>query len=334
MSIAVSIGDPNGVGIEIAIKAWAFERENIPEFTIFGNIAPLLKMAKHLNIDINIENIDDLSKAINFKSALPVYNCGSYGDNIIGTPNPENAELIINSIKEAVNSCLNGTSKALVTLPIAKSVLYKSGFKYPGHTEYIAALCENTDFKRIFGPVMMLSIEGLRVALITIHEPISKIPSLISQEKIIRTVKIAHESMKYDFGIKNPKIAILGLNPHAGEDGTIGHEEIETINPACKILRDMGIDCSDALPADSAFNPILREKYDIYIAMYHDQGLIPIKALDFWGGVNTSLGLPIIRTSPDHGTGFDIAGKNIACIDSFINALKTAEYMAKNRIND
>ena len=177
----------------------------------------------------------------------------------------------------------------------------------------------------------MLSVDGLRVALVTIHDPIFKVPELITKDKIITLAHALNQSMKDDFGIKAPKIALLGLNPHAGEDGAIGREEVEIINPAANQLRAEGVDITDALPADTAFADFNRAQYDIYLAMYHDQGLIPVKALDFHGGVNTSLNLPIIRTSPDHGTGFGIAGKNIARYDSFENALKMANAIATNR---
>jgi 4-hydroxythreonine-4-phosphate dehydrogenase len=332
MLLAVSMGDPSGIGIEIALKAWADGRHQLPPFFIVGKAEIFRENAKKLGINANIANISKPSEAADiFANTLPVYEIdGAVFEYEFGKPNSDNAEIIIKSIKTACELAIAGEVSGIVTLPIAKSVLYAAGFKFPGHTEYIAHLCSE-HYNINHEAIMMLSVDGLRVALVTIHDPIAKVPELITTEKIITLARAINKSMQTDFGINAPKIALLGLNPHAGEDGAIGREELEIINPAAAQLRAEGIDITNALPADTAFADFNRDQYDIYLAMYHDQGLIPIKALDFHGGVNTSLNLPIIRTSPDHGTGFGIAGKDIARYDSFVNALKMAQTIANNR---
>lgn len=337
MTIAVSMGDPSGIGPEIAIKAWQHfakkaETEN-PNFAIVGALAPFADMVKSLGLDNIVQKVEDLSQAKEvFQSKLPILEvCKLAQDNIIGKPNPLNGPAILKSIELASQLVITQKADAIVTLPIAKSVLYECGFEFAGHTEFIAAICKGTPYAFQRGPVMMLAIDGLRTALVTIHEPLSSIPTLLTKELVQNTIRVTNSALVNDFGIEKPKIAVLGLNPHAGESGTMGVEEVENINPAALVCRNEGIDCSDAMPADSAFNPLNREKYDCFIAMYHDQGLIPIKTLDYWGGVNITLGLPIIRTSPDHGTGFEIAGQNIANPQSFINAIEMADRLAKNR---
>ena len=332
MLFAVSMGDPSGVGIEIALKAWLERRQYLPAFFIIGKKEIFVQTAQRLGLEINIANISNPNQAHEtFTRALPILDIdGVVSDFDAGKPNSDNAEIIINSIKRATEMAISGEVSGIVTLPIAKSVLYAAGFKFPGHTEYISHLCSE-HYNKNHEAIMMLSVDGLRVALVTIHDPIFKVPELITKDKIITLAHALNQSMKDDFGIKAPKIALLGLNPHAGEDGAIGREEVEIINPAANQLRAEGVDITDALPADTAFADFNRAQYDIYLAMYHDQGLIPVKALDFHGGVNTSLNLPIIRTSPDHGTGFGIAGKNIARYDSFENALKMANAIATNR---
>jgi len=218
-----------------------------------------------------------------------------------------------------------------VTLPIAKAVLHTADFGFPGHTEFLATLTEKDAWPRARGPVMMLAGPTLKVALATIHEPLARVPQLLTRDLVAQTGRIVGEALKFDFGIANPRIALCGLNPHAGERGNIGREEIEIINPAADALRAEGWDVRDARSADAMFNEEARKNYDAAIALYHDQGLIPIKTLHFWDGVNVTLGLPIVRTSPDHGTGFDIAGRGIARADSFRAALTMAQAMAARR---
>jgi 4-hydroxythreonine-4-phosphate dehydrogenase len=248
-----------------------------------------------------------------------------------GEPDPVNAEATIKAINNGVAAVRAGAASALVTLPIAKSVLHTADFGFPGHTEFIAHLTEKDAWPHARGPVMMLAGPTLRVALATIHTPLAMVPAALTLERIIATARVVGEALQRDFGLASPRIALCGLNPHAGEAGHIGREEIDTINPAAAMLRAQGWDVSDARSADALFSEDARKSYDAAIALYHDQGLIPIKTLHFWDAVNVTLGLPIIRTSPDHGTGFDIAGEGKARPDSFRVALKMAWDMARAR---
>ena len=235
---------------------------------------------------------------------------------------------------------MTGQARGLVTNPIAKEVLYEAGFKFPGHTEFLGELTRpgplNTPYPQcpqVKGPVMMLMASGLRVALATIHLPLSEVPKHLSRDVILNKARILNGALQTDFGIKNPRIALTGLNPHAGEGGALGLEETEIINPAAEILRQEGMNITLAQPADTLFHAEARQTYDAVLAMYHDQGLIPVKTLDFHGGVNITLGLPIIRTSPDHGTAFNIAGQNKARPDSLIAAIKAAHEIAAHRFS-
>jgi len=218
-----------------------------------------------------------------------------------------------------------------VTNPIAKHVLYDAGFRFPGHTEFLGHLSEGHTAPYAKGPVMMIAAQGLRVGLATVHIPLQTAAEQLSIDGIIQTARVMLGALKTDFGIAEPRLALTGLNPHAGEGGALGREEIGIINPAAQILRDEGFDVTDAQPADTLFHAEAREGYDAVLAMYHDQGLIPVKTIDFHGGVNITLGLPFIRTSPDHGTAFGIAGQNIARPDSLIAAIKKARENADNR---
>ena len=270
-----------------------------------------------------------------FEDGLPIYSTKSIlsAPVQIGTPNAEHASVIVESIRESVQLALQKRVRAVVTNPISKAVLYESGFRHPGHTEFIAALCdEHTD--HIHHPVMMLVGGGLKVALATIHIPLKDVPSAISTEQLTKTAHNVDKALRQDFGIVAPRIAFSGLNPHAGESGTIGQEEVDLINPTAADLRSSGINVSDARPGDTVFNEALDGAFDAVIAMSHDQGLIPVKVLDFWGGVNATLGLPIIRTSPDHGTAYDAAKSGEARPDSLIAALNLAAAMANHRIAD
>jgi len=238
---------------------------------------------------------------------------------------------ITDSIVMAVTNALEGKASAVVTNPIAKDVLYAAGFNHPGHTEYLGELTKHEQAPYAQGPVMMLSGGGLRVALETVHMPLIEAAKSISKESVINTATVMYGALQCDFGIKSPRISLSGLNPHAGENGNLGREEINIINPAAEALRDKGITVTNAQSADTLFHAEARQNYDAVLAMYHDQGLIPVKRLDFHGGVNITLGLPIVRTSPDHGTAFNIAGQGIARADSLIAAIKTAHTISNNR---
>jgi 4-hydroxythreonine-4-phosphate dehydrogenase len=238
---------------------------------------------------------------------------------------------VIAGIEQSVAAVRKGAASALVTLPIAKAVLYDSGFEHPGHTEFLAHLTANDAYSGTRGPVMLLASASLKVALVTIHMPFAEVRTALTREAILQAGRVLGEALRRDFGIAEPRIALCGLNPHAGERGEIGREEIEFINPAAAQLRAEGWTISDARAADSLFHAEARAGYDAVLALYHDQGLIPLKTLHFWDAVNVTLGLPVVRTSPDHGTGFDIAGKGVARADSFLAALKLADEIARRR---
>ena len=307
------MGDPEGVGPEITRKAWE-ELRNSPDLA-FAIVAPQDVFPQAVRAS-KIETVKDI-----FSTNIP----------LVEIDDGSRAQTITASIERSVSFCLSGQASAMVTNPISKDVLYKTGFKYPGHTEFIGKLTEDSIYDGERGPAMMLAGGGLHVALVTIHMSLKDAAVAITTEKIKSKARILHESLQRDFGIKNPRIAMAGLNPHAGEGGALGREEVEILNPTAQQLRNEGINISDARSADTLFHAEARQTYDAALAMYHDQGLIPVKTLDFHGGVNITLGLPIIRTSPDHGTAFDIAGKGIARPDSLIAAIRTARMLASNR---
>ncbi len=322
--LVLSMGDPAGIGPEITVKAWEALRAS-PEYT-FCVIAPA---------DIFSETphriISDISEAQDiFPKALPILKIDGTAVTA-GKPSSTHATAIIGSIEQAVSLCLSGAADGVVTNPIAKHVLYEAGFKFPGHTEFLGHLSENRPAPYTEGPVMMLAAQNLRVGLATVHMPLKTAAEQLTQDGIINTAKVILGALKLDFGLTSPRLALTGLNPHAGEGGALGQEEIEIINPAAQALRDEGFDVTDAQPADTLFHAEAREGYDAVLAMYHDQGLIPVKTLDFHGGVNITLGLPFIRTSPDHGTAFGIAGRGLARADSLIAAIKKAREIANNR---
>jgi 4-hydroxythreonine-4-phosphate dehydrogenase len=323
LPLALTMGDPAGIGPEITAKAWrALHIE--PEFAFFVIGDPKLYPDAMI--------IEQASQASDyFSQALPVLpiDCPEVS---IGKPNENAGAAITGSIKRAVELCINRHAAAIITNPISKDVLYRSGFKFPGHTEYLAELTKTNPAPYANGPVMMLSAAGLRVALTSIHIPLADVPKSISQQTIIDAATVLHGALKHDFGIQEPRIAMAGLNPHAGENGALGREEIEILNPAAAVLRGKGINITDAQSADTLFHEEARQGYDAVLAMYHDQGLIPVKTLDFHGGINTTLGLPIIRTSPDHGTAFAIAGKGVARADSLINAVRSARELSDQRM--
>jgi 4-hydroxythreonine-4-phosphate dehydrogenase len=314
--LAVSMGDPAGIGLELAARVWAERDSETPPFVFYGDANALARAAARLGVDV---------------SALPVEHQALAAPETPGSPNTANAPAIIAAIEHGVAAVRDGRASALVTLPIAKHVLQAAGFGFPGHTEFVAHLTRDIAWRRARGPVMMLAGASLKVALATIHTPLAQVASALSRERITQVATIVHEALLHDFGVARPRIALCGLNPHAGENGNIGREEIEIINPAAAALRALGVPISDAQPADSLFHDAAREQCDAVIALYHDQGLIPLKTLHFWDAVNVTLGLPIVRASPDHGTGFDIAGKGLARADSFRAALKGAWDMARRR---
>lgn len=336
--LALTLGDPTGIGPEITLKAWAALRDDPAlTFAVIGPLSVFQDAAGRANL-AQPEAISDFAQASDvFPNALPVIDMGACPSLVLGEPDPALAPFITGSIARAVTAAHQGRASAVVTNPIAKDVLYQSGFAHPGHTEYLGALTDELPYAGTRGPVMMLSggwqdgQVGLRVALATVHMSLVDATAQLSQNKIIRTATVLHETLIRDFGIPQPRIALTGLNPHAGEGGALGREEIDIINPAAQTLRKAGIDATDAQSADTLFHTEARAGYDAVLAMYHDQGLIPVKTLDFHGGVNITLGLPIIRTSPDHGTAFGIAGQGVARADSLIAALRAARTIADSR---
>lgn len=336
--LLLTMGDPAGIGPEITVKAWQVLRhDQNHSFAVIG--APdLYDKNNGLETGCPVEIIDqeDLPRVSEiFKRALPVLPLELNTPVKLGQPNSDTAASTLQSIEYGVKLCLGGQGSAIVTNPIAKDVLYQAGFNHPGHTEYLGALTADAPDPyfdpAIRGPVMMLSGGGLRVALATVHVSLADAVKTLSVDKILRNARAMNAALKFDFGIARPRIALCGLNPHAGENGTIGREEIEIINPAAAILRAEGLDVTDAQSADTLFHAEARAGYDAVLAMYHDQGLIPVKTLDFHGGVNITLGLPIVRTSPDHGTAFNIAGKGLARPDSLMAAIRAATEIASHR---
>jgi 4-hydroxythreonine-4-phosphate dehydrogenase len=244
-----------------------------------------------------------------------------------GRPDPATAAATIRSIEEAVRLARAGGVAALVTNPIAKHVLHEAGFSHPGHTEFLAALAAAPG-RPPPHPVMMLWCQDLAVVPVTVHIPLARVPEALTTELILTTARIVDRDLRRRFGVKRPRLALAGLNPHAGESGSIGSEDAEVVAPAVAALRAEGIDASGPWPADTMFHARARKTYDAALAMYHDQALIPIKTIAFDEGVNVTLGLPFVRTSPDHGTAFDIAGKGIARPDSLVAALSLAARLA------
>ncbi|WP_323782347.1 4-hydroxythreonine-4-phosphate dehydrogenase PdxA [Thalassovita sp.] len=317
--IALSCGEPAGVGPEIALHAWDVLGDSLPFFYIGDQ--------RHLPDTAPVVIIDSPEDAIAAsRRGVPVLRHDFPAAARPGQPDPENAQGVIDVIARGVELTQSGAASALCTLPIHKKAL-KDGadFAYPGHTEFLAALA-NVD--RV---VMMLASDALRVVPTTIHIAINEVPKQLTADLLTETIRITDAALRRDFGLSSPRLAVAGLNPHAGEGGTMGREEIELINPVLDRLRAEGLHLDGPKSADTMFHAAARSHYDAAICMYHDQALIPIKTIDFAGGVNVTLGLPFIRTSPDHGTAFDIAGKGLADPTSTIAALKLANKMASNR---
>ncbi|MBD3835485.1 4-hydroxythreonine-4-phosphate dehydrogenase PdxA [Brevundimonas sp.] len=324
--LVLTLGEPAGVGPEIIAAAWRARPNEALPFAVIGD-ADLLRRQ-----DIPVAEVfAPLDGVEAFARALPVIHRPLPAPVVVGQPDPANAAAVADGVEEAVSLCLAGQASGLVTSPIAKAPMYASGFRFPGHTEFIAELTADAPYPGTRGPVMMLTAKDLRACLVTIHVALDQVAELVTAERVARTARVVHESLKRDFAIGRPRLAMAALNPHAGEGGALGLQEIETLIPVAEQLRGEGIDITDPKPADTLFHEDARATYDAAICMYHDQALIPVKTLDFWGGVNVSLGLPIIRTSPDHGTGFDIAGRGIARPDSLIAAIRLASEMAAAR---
>lgn len=326
--LALTLGDPAGVGPEIVAKAWQALRVEGPAFFVVGD-AQAVASAPGGGAVRAIHTPDEALAA--FPDALPVFDLPLKAPVVAGRPSADAAPAVIRWIETAVGLALSGAVSGVVTAPIAKAPLYEAGFKFPGHTEFLGELTAKAPFDGARGPVMMLAAADLRVTLVTVHEPIARVPSALSVEKIVAAGLVTAQALQRDFGIAAPRLAVAGLNPHAGESGGIGREEIEIVEPAVQTLKGLGVDARGPYPSDSLFPAEMRANYDAALCMFHDQALIPVKMLDFWGGVNVTLGLPIVRTSPDHGTAFDIAGRGIARPDSLIAAIRLAADIAGRR---
>src|SRR5712671_322832 len=325
--LALTSGEPAGIGPDITLKAWLRRDElKLPPFYLLGDRAFLHQRAKTLGLDVQLADVDASEAAATFAQALPVVATGRIATALPGRPDSSSAEAALASIRQAVSDERAGRASAVVTNPIAKSVLYRAGFQHPGHTEFLAELAASNG--HMPQPVMMLWSPALVVVPVTIHLPLRDAIAQLSSELIVSTVRIVVADLKSRFGLANPRLAVSGLNPHAGEDGSLGSEDQTIVAPAIEILRRDGIEIRGPLPADTMFHDAARKTYDCAICMYHDQALIPVKTLAFEDAVNVTLGLPFIRTSPDHGTAFDIAGTRRANPSSLIAALRLAAQMA------
>ncbi len=319
--LAVTIGEPAGIGPDIVLQA-ANADKNLPPFVVLGDAAFLRQRAKLLGADIRVQEWRPGEKLVadtlNVRSlaAAPLVSRP-------GTPQATDAPAVIEAIARGVEMVFAGEAAGLVTAPISKAALYDIGFSHPGHTEFLAELAERHTGKAS-RPVMMIASPLLRTVPVTIHEPLAKVAGLLNEKLIMETCQIVDADLRRRFGISVPRLAVSGLNPHAGENGAMGSEDASIIAPAIARLQSLGVNAFGPLPADTMFHPAARQRYDVAICMYHDQALIPAKTLAFDDGVNVTLGLPFIRTSPDHGTAFDIAGTGKAKPDSFIAALRMA----------
>lgn len=325
--LALTIGEPAGIGPDITLAAWLQRRERaLPPFYLVGDAGFIEGRAARLGLDVPVATVQPESAAGTFADALPVVETGERITAAAGRPDASSAPAAIAAIRRAVADVSEGRAAAVVTNPIAKSVLYKAGFSHPGHTEFLAELARSDGAAP--QPVMMLWCEDLAVVPVTIHVALRDAIARLSTGLIVDTCRIVADDLKRHFGIAAPRLALAGLNPHAGEAGTIGTEERDVIAPAIAALRRSDVDATGPWPADTMFHAAARRTYDCAIGMYHDQALIPIKTLAFDDGVNVTLGLPFIRTSPDHGTAFDIAGSGRANPSSLIAALRLAARMA------
>ncbi len=326
--LALTLGEPAGIGPDIALLAWLRRDEfKLPPFYLLGDAAFIARRARALGLNVPVAEIGTAEAYVAFAQALPVAATSKHATAEPGKPDASSADAAIASIRQAVGDVVAGRAAALVTNPIAKSVLYRAGFEHPGHTEFLAELAASNG--KTPQPVMMLWSPALAVVPVTIHLSLREAIAQLSTDLIVSTARIVAAGLQNRFGIARPRLALSGLNPHAGEDGSLGSEDKAIVAPAVEILRGKGIDARGPLPADTMFHEAARKTYDCAICMYHDQALIPIKTIAFDDGVNVTLGLPFIRTSPDHGTAFDIAGTGRANPASLIAALRLAARMAE-----
>jgi len=301
--LVITMGEPAGIGAEITAKAWSEARDTLPPFVLIDDYDRVGGRLSEAGIKVPVIPVADLTEGAHmFKRGVPVI---AIHPSVRGVPpgKPEtgNAGAVVGAIDQAVHWVSTGEAAGIVTTPIHKKVLKDAAFPHPGHTEYLAHLAGGAE------PVMMLSAGDLRVVPVTVHVPLGKVAETLSTDLIIRKARITAAALVKDLGIEKPSLAVLGLNPHAGDGGAIGDEEQTIIGPAVEALKQDGLQVTGPVPADTVFHERARALYDAMICMYHDQALIPLKTVDFWHGVNTTLGLPFVRTSPDHGTAFEIA---------------------------
>ncbi len=324
------MGDPAGIGGEISLSAWkilASASDYRNSFFLIDDPDRLGRLAEILNVNIPVVEIASPEDAPEvFQAGLPVCPVGRKTDALPGKLNPKNNEAVLESIRKAVEWARNHRISGVVTNPIHKGILMESGFGYPGHTEYLAHLCEAKS-----NAVMMLACPGLRVVPVTIHCSLREAIDSLTTNLIVETGKVVAKSLTTDFALSNPTIAVAGLNPHAGENGNLGDEDEQIVRPAVARLRQTSIEAYGPEPSDSLFHATGRDRFDACLCMYHDQALIPLKTIDFENGVNITLGLDIVRTSPDHGTALPLAGKGTANPSSLIAAIRTATEIARNR---
>lgn len=325
--LALTMGEPSGIGGEIAIKAWRRRSEGIPPFFIIDDPERLAALAASLGLEAPIKIISaPLEAAAVFSERLPTLPLKQSVKALPGKPDAANAAAVISSIEIAVNLVRGNHAAGLVTNPIQKQILYESGFAFPGHTEFLENLAGGGSCA-----VMMLACKELRVVLVSVHVSLAKAITSLTAKSIVNKAVIADAALKNDFGVAKPRLAVAGLNPHAGEGGAMGMEEKTIIAPAIAELRRIGVDAFGPMPPDTLFDVRARQNYDAVICMYHDQALIPIKTIAFDHAVNVTLGLPFVRTSPDHGVALDIAGLGEASETSLMAALEMADQMASRR---
>jgi len=325
--IAITMGDPAGIGPELLLRAWLARDTIAAPFFALADPDALAGLARRLGLAVPIAVVDPTETSAVFADALPVVPLANPAAARAGQPHSDFAAATIEAIERAVNYVRTGVARAIVTNPIAKKTLYEAGFAHPGHTEFLGELAKSWGLPA--QPVMMIWSPLLAVVPVTIHIPLAAVPAALTRDLIVSTARIVARDMERKFGIARPRLALAGLNPHAGEGGAMGREEIEVISPAIAALAAEGIDAVGPLPADTMFHPAARARYDVALTMYHDQGLVPAKTLAFDDGVNVTLGLPFVRTSPDHGTAFDIAGRGLANPSSLIAATRLAARLSR-----
>jgi len=334
--LLITLGEPAGIGADCVLLAQKEHPEKFANTVIAAPQAWVSLRAQELGLDANIQDIADLNAPASDGHTLLCWNPIKTSTlveptfcPIAGQPSPQTAQAVIACIEAAALACLRGDAKGMTTGPIEKAILRNAGFNFPGHTEFLAHLGGDCDI------VMMLASQQLRIALLTTHMALQDVPAALSIEQTLQCIQITHHDLKYRFGIETPRLGMCGLNPHAGEQGHFGREELDILMPAVELARQQGIQITDPLPSDTLFSAQMRDNFDTIVCCYHDQGLIPIKTLSFGDAVNVTLGLPFIRTSVDHGTALDRAGKGTINYHSLLEAIQLAHSMqARCRIKD